>query len=167
MIHLVIPFMPPSTNHAYENKPALATIRGRPKPVVRRVPSAAHKVFKAEVRTHLGRQYPQEMKFFSKNVPYALFLLFLFGKDTPLVNKGYPARADLRYKKLDVTNRIKLLEDVLAEVAVIDDSQFQVVAAKKAAAQEDAVHVWAWNMDEEQGPFAHAAESVASISGVQ
>lgn len=39
-------------------------------------------------------------------------------------NKGWPKKAKSRYKRIDITNRVKLLEDAVSEALGIDDSLF-------------------------------------------
>jgi Holliday junction resolvase RusA-like endonuclease len=52
-----------------------------------------------------------------KNVPYELKLIFFFEK---VLNKT--SKFGNRYKKMDLTNRIKLIEDTLSEAIGLDDS---------------------------------------------
>jgi len=39
-----------------------------------------------------------------------------------VLNKGYPKKAKMRYKRIDLSNRLKLLEDALFESLGTDDS---------------------------------------------
>jgi len=65
-----------------------------------------------------SRVYRLELEFFLKAV----------------VNKGWPATAKSRYKRIDLSNRIKLLEDVIKDATQIDDCQhFELLVSKRQA----------------------------------
>jgi len=40
-----------------------------------------------------------------------------------VLNKGYPKAAKTKFRKIDVSNRVKLVEDTICEALDIDDSQ--------------------------------------------
>jgi Holliday junction resolvase RusA-like endonuclease len=165
MIHMVVPSVPPSMNHAYENKPRKVKVGGRFQTKHIRMLSEEGRAYKIATSTHLVRAYPTEMQVFKKNRPFALFLCFVFPQEALLV-KGYPAKSDNRYKKLDVGNRLKLFEDALTEATGIDDSHNWLVALTKRTGPEEATHIWVWDMEHEPGPFGHSAESLLSIAQV-
>ena len=50
---------------------------------------------------------------------------------TDIYNKGWPKKAKSRYKKIDASNRAKLLEDALSECLGIDDCLFFSVTVIK------------------------------------
>lgn len=129
-----IPGLPLSANHAYINMP-----KGG------RTLSAAGKKYKAETSGYLARTFPNEMMIFKKDVPFGYLMQFCFPN---LFNKGWPDKAKTRYKKLDVTNRIKLFEDALFDASGIDDSQVLSAHEDKIEGTEY-THVWVWNMEEE------------------
>jgi len=54
-------------------------------------------------------------------------------------NRGWPGKAKTRYKKIDLTNRLKCVEDALAESLAIDDSQFFDVITRKCKGTEKIV----------------------------
>lgn len=118
MIRLHIPSLPPSVNHAYYNLP-----RGG------RVLTKEGKRYKAETAAHLTQTYPSVLARIAPNQPYSIVYILTI---PTLLNNGYPDKAENKYKKLDASNRIKLLEDVLADVMGIDDStSMNVLAAKQ------------------------------------
>jgi Holliday junction resolvase RusA-like endonuclease len=135
MIHLHIPSLPPSTNHAYFNLP-----RGG------RALTNAGKRYKAETAAHLLQQYPAELAEVSTNRPYSVVYLLTV---PTLLNKGFPDKAKNKYKALDVSNRVKLLEDVLAEVTALDDSTNMNVLAGKRLGPTEATEVWIFGDDDD------------------
>ena len=83
----------------------------------------------------------------SAEAVYSLTLVF----HIQATNKGYPNTAEKRFKKVDLSNRIKLLEDVLKEVTQIDDSQtFMITVVKNQVeeGQEPYVELFYEPMDE-------------------
>ena len=52
-------------------------------------------------------------------------------------NKGWPKKAKNRYKKNDISNRLKLLEDAVSDAVGIDDSNtFEITLTKNQHRQE-------------------------------
>jgi len=83
--------------------------------------STAGKAWKARAKVSLVKQWVSVPKgVFVDNTPYELHLVLRF---TGMVNKGWPKRSKRRYKKKDISNYVKLLEDTISEVTGIDDSQ--------------------------------------------
>ena len=138
MIYLELPWLPPSSNHAYMN----TGFGGR-------TLSKEGQRFKRETTAHFVREYPHVLKGFQKDTPYGIYVRFWF--DT-IVNKGWPEKAKERYKRFDASNRLKLLEDALKDAAGIDDSQHLLVLVEKRQGKER-TEVFAWNLDEEVTPF--------------
>ena len=139
MIHLVLPGLPPSSNHAYFNAPG----RGR-------VLTDAGRKYKTGVAVLLQQKYRKELMFLRPNVPYAVVTKFHVEQVETL---GYPKKAKNRYKTLDGSNRLKLLEDVLATASGIDDSQFMQGLWVKVRGMPEQTEVWFWNLEEEESPF--------------
>jgi hypothetical protein len=139
MIHLVLEGLPPSSNAAYFNLP-----KGG------RVLTKAGKKYIAETKDHLARNYMKELTFFKKDAPYLVVFRFYLGR---VQNAEWATgKAESRYKRIDVTNRVKLLEDCLKEVAGIDDSQhMRVILDKQEGAER--TEIWVWDMEEEETPF--------------
>jgi Holliday junction resolvase RusA-like endonuclease len=107
--------LPPSVNKLYKNNPWGG-----------RVLSPAAKKFTVAAKLDLSRVWAFE-EALRPNEPYVLSLVFFLPK---VVNSGWP-KTKTRFKKQDVTNYIKLLEDVICEVCGIDDSCFMEVHVAK------------------------------------
>ena len=139
MIHLVLLGLPPSSNHAYENLP-----RGG-----RRL-SDQGKRYKLETQGYLASNYRRQMTIFRPNAPYVMAVKFYFEQ---LVNSGYPDSAKTRYKRVDGSNRVKLLEDTLHLAGGVDDSQtFQSFWEKEQGVPERTL-IWVWDREKEGSPF--------------
>jgi Holliday junction resolvase RusA-like endonuclease len=109
--------LPPSTNKLYINN----RWGGR-------TLSSAAKKFITGAKVALLRQWVFMPEALDPNVAYKLQVTFYMEKVT---NKGWPGKAKFKFKKQDVTNYIKLLEDVIAIACGVDDSSFLDVEAKK------------------------------------
>ena len=158
MIYLSVPSIPISVNAAYANQ------RGGKGRVLTR----KGKKYKLETTTYIARTYPTELKFFRPDVPYAMYVHFVFADEVTLFNKGYPEKAKTRYKKLDVGNRLKLFEDALADATGCDDSQHWALALSKACGEHDMTHLWVWNMeDEPYNPLVNIRDNLLAIGEVQ
>tara|TARA_Y100000310_G_scaffold315809_2_gene366809 strand:- start:2305 stop:2724 length:420 start_codon:yes stop_codon:yes gene_type:complete len=111
-----IPLLPPSVNKMY-----VYTRRG-PRP------SSSMNKFKAKASTELAKQIPFNDKPLKQNTPYKLCLYFHL---PALLNKGWPKKAKTKYKRRDVSNLIKVIEDLLSWCLGIDDSCFLEVSVRK------------------------------------
>jgi Holliday junction resolvase RusA-like endonuclease len=139
MIHFKLEGLPLSVNHAYfqKGKQRILTKKGR--------------AYKTEVKTTLAQQYPQVLSFFQPDKPYCIIFRFTLKHTT-----NTTAKAKTRYKRVDVSNRIKLLEDALTDACGHDDAQhFRVLAWKEQAGPDEPEHVdvWAWSWEDEPCPF--------------
>lgn len=141
MIYLSMPGLPLTSNHAYFD---LVVGKGKKKRV-QRILTDAGKKYKLETRTYLVSNYPSQMTIFKPNVPYGYIIRLSF---PTLLNKGWPDAAKDRYKKLDASNRVKLLEDAMASAFGIDDKHFLSTRADKILGEE-LTEIWVWNMEEE------------------
>ena len=140
MIRLELPWVPPSSNHAYFN---LAT-GGR-------TLSTAGKKFKIDTTTHLARVYPKEMLFFKADKPLLVFMRFQFEN---VENSGFATgKAKRRYKTFDGGNRTKLLEDALKDAGGIDDAQTLTSIWQKVRGPTEHTTIWCWSLEEESTPF--------------
>ena len=101
---LEIPGLPPSTNQLYSN------FRGR------RVLSAQGKRYKRNVAMRVAKEFPTAGPFTVED-PFSLKIALHF--DIHTRTKG----AKNRYKKFDISNRVKVLEDAICESFGIDDRQ--------------------------------------------
>ena len=108
--------MPPSVNDMY-----VYTTRG-PRP------SAKMKKFKSEARVEILKHIDFNQEPLKKDTAYELHLDFYM---PALYNKGWPKKAKTRFKRRDVTNLVKVFEDLLCHVYGIDDCQFLRVTLVK------------------------------------
>jgi Holliday junction resolvase RusA-like endonuclease len=113
---------PPSTNKMYVH-----TYHG---PVL----SGHTKQFREVALAELSKQ---EIPKLDRNVQYMLDLTLYM----QVLNKTYPAEAKSKFKKKDISNKVKVLEDVVCACLGIDDSQFVEVRARKVEAEEFSILV--------------------------
>lgn len=152
MIFMQVPGLPPTTNHAYYDVvKVVAGRKGQKKYVVSRRLTDEGEAYKRGVSTYLSKNYSVEMQIMRPDEPLGLALLLDF---PGMYNKGWPNKAKTRYKKLDVSNRVKLLEDAIVHAGGIDDSSFMIVIPAKREGPEQ-TSIWIWNIDEE-GLIPHA-----------
>lgn len=143
MIHARLPFFPPSINHAYFQ-------RGKA-----RVLTAAGKKFKVELKAFLAREHQEFLSFFKKDKPYMLIIRLNMDFDK-IMFRGWPNKAAQRYKALDASNYVKVLEDALSEACGYDDRQNVAVASIKvpySAGYESDVELWAISLEDEPDPL--------------
>jgi Holliday junction resolvase RusA-like endonuclease len=91
-------------------------------------PSSDMKRFKAKASVQLLQQIPFKAEPLLQNTPYELRLEFHL---PALVNKGWPKKAKTKYKRKDVSNLIKIIEDLLSWCLGVDDSCFLEVSVRK------------------------------------
>ena len=142
MIHMRIPSVPITTNRAY------ITVHNK------RILSKEGQKYKTETKTFIARNYPSQLAISSNEHQYAVLIRVTFKKDA-LFCKGFETgKAESRYKKLDATNRIKLLEDALSEATGIDDQQnFVFTAVKDWSENNEFTDVWVWQRQVESNPI--------------
>ena len=149
MIKIVLPGLPPSVNEAYSD---IIKRKGK-RSVAIRVLSTKGRKYKREMLAHIVQNFPAEMMFFKPNVPYGIAMQFAF---VALENKGFTTgKAKNRYKRVDVTNRAKIAEDVLAEAAAFDDSQNLTAILDKCRHSVEETRIWVWDIVQE-GQFPNA-----------
>ncbi len=139
MIYFHIPTFPPSSNAAYAN------IRGTNK----RVLTTEGRAYKTATIAHIARNYPLSVRTIEKDVGYYVVVRFWFES---ICNSGWPEKAQSRFKKQDVGNRLKLLEDSLKDACGIDDSQHLGVFIEKVPCcpgEKPFTEVWMWHQNEE------------------
>lgn len=149
MIHMTLPYLAPTVNHVYMH------IRKGNKTL--RVLTAEGRKFKKEAEAHLTKTYPLLLAGMKKDTPYSMFFKFTV---TDLVNKGWAKGETARYKRHDVSNRIKVLEDVIVEVTAVDDANYMTVACQKVQGEEERTDIYIWNLEKEGSPFDAAALSL-------
>jgi len=106
---------PPSTNRLY--------IRTRHGTIL----SKEARKFKADALIQLMKEWMFSSKL-EKDRAYRLTLRFYFPK---IETSGWPKRAKNRFVKRDVSNLIKVLEDVIAQATGVDDSNTMEVLVYK------------------------------------
>ena len=79
------------------------------------------KQFKAKASMEIAQQIPFDGEPLDGNKPHRLSVYYFL---PALFNKGWPSKAKTRFKRRDVSNLVKVLEDVLSECLGIDDSCF-------------------------------------------
>ena len=113
--------LPPSTNRMYVH-----TRRGP-------VQSKEAKQYKARTKLELAEQIKLTYTGPKDGVAYKLTMVFHL---PVLENKGWPGKAKSRYKRRDVSNMIKVIEDVLSDSLGVDDSNFLRVDVEKVQAEQ-------------------------------
>lgn len=111
-----IELLPPSVNRMY-----VYTTRG-PRP------SGEMKKFKAKAASQIAKQVLFDRPPLSSEKPYRLVIDFYL---PALYNSGWPKKAKTRFKRRDVSNLIKVVEDVVSACLGIDDSCFTEVHVRK------------------------------------
>lgn len=121
-LHLVYPVLPPSANHIY--------IRGT---VLKR----EAREYKAAFKQWAVQNHMHDISNFAagSDLVYGLHLAFFFDS---LVNESYndktkppSRRAKTRYKRLDLDNRVKFLQDCIRDVIDVDDSRIFAASQEK------------------------------------
>ena len=132
---LELPGLPPSTNQLYSN------FRGR------RVLSAEGKRYKRNVAMRVAKEFPAAGPWTNRD-PFSLKITLHF--DIHTRTKG----AQNRYKKFDVSNRVKVLEDAVCESFGIDDRQVLHLEVIKCPTQgpERTVVTWRRLQDDTTPP---------------
>lgn len=143
MIHIAIPSLPLSVNHAYAN------VRGR------RMLTKKGKAYKNETQAYIARHYPEELKLLQRDLPYDVLIDLTFKGRETLLTKTWPdGGGKNRYKRLDANNRVKLFEDALAGATGLDDSHNWLVAVGKSWHRDfEATNVWIWCREVERSPL--------------
>lgn len=120
-LQLVIPFLPPTSNHIYVNRPGG---RGR-------FLSKDAEAWKNRFSQQVLAPYLMQIQSFCKTVDddkssvIELWMTFFFPKEDILnttFGTGKKNAAVTRYKKMDVQNRIKLVTDAVVKSLALDDS---------------------------------------------
>ena len=119
---MVVPFLPPTSNHLY--------IKGT-------ILTAVARKFAEDFSAYVMQNYGHVVTSTKLNplAIYGLRLIFYFDS---LVNPSFmdmkvppSKRAKSRYKRIDLTNRVKLLEDCVRDALAIDDSQTFIAMLEK------------------------------------
>jgi hypothetical protein len=135
--------LPPTDNSIYIS----INIGSKP----RRILSNAAKKFKNQIKVAIARVLIEnsgrikDADFFNNESIYVFKISTYF---ECIENKGWPKKAKYRFKKIDLTNRNKLLIDSICENLNIDDSQiFKVLLEKKKGVPRVIVHIYKGEKD--------------------
>lgn len=147
MIYIVLKGLPPSSNQAYFNLPSK---KGKGKGMERggRALTAAGKAYKKEVINHIVKHHGMQTQQLKKDAALSCMIAYGF---PDMLNSGWPEKAQHKYKKNDLANRPKLLQDAIVEATSIDDSQICFDFKYKYPSEEPQTTIYIWNEDEE--PF--------------
>lgn len=136
---LRIPGLPPSTNHAYFNLPHGG-----------RTLTSKGKAYKRETAALIAKEARRDLIRVKRNTPYLLHVAF----GLVILNKTWPEEAENRYKRLDVGNHLKLVEDCFVEAAGIDDSQHLIVVVEKVHSDEEYTELCLYDLEQPGVHFA-------------
>ena len=153
MIHLSIPSLPPSVNDVYMT---IRANKGGQKITLRPLTPEGRK-YKKETIAHLVKKYQPQLLQMTPDTPYILFIRLTV---LNLTNKGWANKTTARYKRYDVSNHFKTLEDCIVEATGVDDTNFLIVAGEKVQGGVEQSDVYIWNLEKEESPFYEAAIGV-------
>jgi len=132
MLDVWIPFMPPTSNRIYRSFIKNGRIEVRLSDDAKRFKARAMQVIQQKGRTFLLQLQP--------NIPYELKVVVFFEE---LFNSGWPKKTENRYKRTDLSNRIKLIEDTVASAVGLDDSHnFRLTLEKQCDPQHPGLYVY-------------------------
>jgi Holliday junction resolvase RusA-like endonuclease len=133
-LELWVPYLPPS-----ENRIRVHRRQGG------QVYSKEARDFKIVFTQYLRENYFTEInRFVAKHTPRSIYTLSLSFTFETVINKGWAkGKAKTRYKKFDVGNRRKLIEDCLVEAlgGSIDDCLFFELYLRKEMGDKVGVHL--------------------------
>lgn len=122
-----LPYMPPSSNNAYTN------LRGGG-----RVLSEKGKSFKLSSTAYILAHHSNELMKMDRTKKYKVSFVFYFEQ---LETKGWPKTAKDRYKPLDLSNRVKLVEDALKDATGVDDKNTFAMYTEKRVGLPERVEI--------------------------
>lgn len=114
---LTIKEFPPSANDLYFSSP-----RGG------KAMTTKGKRFQRLVVDQIHREAGHKLAQFKADQPYEILVMVFF---PTIYNKGWPEKAQQRYKKRDADNLLKLLLDTISKAIGVDDANFLKVAVEK------------------------------------
>jgi len=117
MIHVWIPFLPPSSNNIYIKRPGGG-----------RMLSQKARTFKVRAMQTIQKEGGVAFLNLKEGVPYEMRLSVFF---EAVENKGYPDKAKTKFKRIDIGNRLKLIEDTVSDALSLDDCHnFRIILEK-------------------------------------
>lgn len=128
LLDVWIPFLPPSSNQIYTKRHGGG-----------RQLSTAARMFKVRAMKTIQQECRVAFLNIKRNVPYELRVAVFFEK---VINKGYQKSTQDRYTKIDVSNRLKLIEDVVAWALDLDDPHnFRIIMEKQCDPDNPGLYV--------------------------
>lgn len=122
-----VPFLPPSSNSIYRRNPV-----GKGMTL-----SDKARLFKGRAMRVIQKQGRVAFMHLKQNVPYELRLIVFF-KAVEVKS----SKVGARYRKIDLSNMIKLIEDTAAEAVGVDDSHnFRIVLEKHCDPENPGLYV--------------------------
>lgn len=137
MLKLVYPELPPTSNKLYFQGTRLTTVA---------------REYGERFSYHVTREYLHLINQLDSKAIYSISLFFYFES---LLNESYgnpkvpeKKRAKTRYKKLDLSNRVKLVEDCARDFLGIDDSHtFEMLTMKAVDKTNPRVEIYVRDVD--------------------
>ncbi len=148
MIYIVLESLPPSSNKAYFNLPAKRGPKGKVLARGGRALTDEGKAYKKNVVNHIIKHHGLEIKQLKKDATIGCFIAYGFPE---MYTKGWPDDAQNRFRKNDLMNRPKLLQDAICQATSMDDSQICFDYKYKYQSEKEQTTVYIWNEDDE--PF--------------
>lgn len=144
VIKIVLP-LPPTDNNIYVNT---TSTKGKgPKRTIRILSDEA-KSYKRATASEIAEMAIMNAVQFRQNVPYLVILRVFFDE---VETKGWPDNAKNRYKKVDTTNRGKLLIDSVMQAIGVDDHHiFPVIKFKEHDPDDPRVEAEVYEMSHEE-----------------
>lgn len=94
----------------------------------RRILTTTGRAYKRQVTLKLAQTWTLLTTDINKDVPYSLDLIFYLPQ---VYTKGWPGKAQNRFKKIDVSNLVKFFQDCIAAASGVDDSSHFETFIKK------------------------------------
>jgi Holliday junction resolvase RusA-like endonuclease len=147
MIYIVLDSLPPSANQAYFNLPSKKSKKeGEGMEVGGRVLTKAGKAYKQGVINHIAKHHGMQTQELRKDATISCLIAYGF---PDMLSKGWPEKAKSRYRKNDLANRPKLLQDAISEATSMDDSQICFDFKYKYPSEKPQTTIYIWNEDEQ------------------
>jgi len=150
MLHIKLEGIPISSNHAY------FTLRGGGRSLTKEGLK-----YKTETTSFIARNYPQALKYFVPDRPYTMVFQLTVTNET-MFSKSYGKKGGAKnlFRKFDVSNRVKLLEDAITDATSIDDSCATTVLVRKVVGTKERTDVLVWRTDVAHDPFSAIIDSM-------
>ena len=120
---LTLKEFPPSINKLYFNHP-----RGG------KAMTNEGKRFQRLVVEQIQQEIGHKLAQFKEDQPYEVRITVYF---PTILNKGWPEKAQQKYKKRDADNILKLLLDTLSKAIGVDDANFLMITVEKQMDPEE------------------------------